>query len=198
MLMTLQSRSVENSKLRVFAGNSNPLLASQIVKHMNSKLAQASITRFSDGEINLEIKDNVRGCDVFVIQSTSSPANENYMELFIMLDALKRASAARITAVIPYYGYARQDRKVAPRAPISAKCMADLITAAGADRVLSIDLHAGQIQGFFDIPVDHLFSMPVLIAYLKESLKGDTVIVSPDAGPSASSHGPRSWPAVRG
>jgi ribose-phosphate pyrophosphokinase len=176
------AQPIEKSKLRIFSGNANPLLAAQIAQQMNTKLAEASITRFSDGEVNLEIRDNVRGCDVFVIQSTSSPANENYMELFIMLDALKRASAARITAVIPYYGYARQDRKVAPRAPISAKCMADLITAAGADRVLSIDLHAGQIQGFFNIPVDHLFSMPVLINHLKENLKGDTVIVSPDAG----------------
>jgi ribose-phosphate pyrophosphokinase len=180
--MTRQHGSSENSKLTVFAGNSNPLLALEISRHLKTPLAHASITRFSDGEINLEIRDNVRGCDVFVIQSTSSPANENYMELFIILDALKRASAARITAVIPYYGYARQDRKVSPRAPISAKCMADLITAAGADRVLSIDLHAGQIQGFFDIPVDHLFSMPVLISHIKEKLQGETVIVSPDAG----------------
>jgi len=174
--------ATESSKLRIFSGNSNPKLAALIAKHLKTSIAEASITRFSDGEVNLEIKDNVRGCDVFVVQATSTPANENYMELFIMLDALKRASAARITAVIPYYGYARQDRKAAPRAPISAKCMADLITAAGADRVLAIDLHASQIQGFFDIPVDHLFGMPVLISYLKESLKGNTVIVSPDAG----------------
>ncbi len=170
------------NKLKIFSGNSNPSLAEAIASGVNVPLGSADIKRFSDGEVNLEIHENVRGCDIFVIQSTCSPANENYMELFIMLDALKRASAYRITAVIPYYGYARQDRKVAPRAPISAKCMADLITAAGADRVLSVDLHAGQIQGFFDIPFDHLFGMPVLLSYLKENVTGETVIVSPDAG----------------
>jgi ribose-phosphate pyrophosphokinase len=132
--------------------------------------------------VNLEIHENVRGCDVFVVQSTCPPSNDNYMELFILFDALKRASAARITAVMPYYGYARQDRKVAPRAPITAKLMADLLTTAGADRVLSIDLHAGQIQGFFDIPVDHLFSKPVLISHLAQRDDGEMVIVSPDAG----------------
>jgi ribose-phosphate pyrophosphokinase len=170
------------TKLKIFSGNSNPALAAQIATQINAPLGRANVTRFSDGEVNLEIAENVRGADVFVIQSTCSPANENYMELFIMLDALKRASCYRITAVIPYYGYGRQDRKVAPRAPISAKCMADLITAAGADRVLSVDLHAGQIQGFFDIPFDHLFSMPVLISHLKEQMTGETVVVSPDAG----------------
>jgi ribose-phosphate pyrophosphokinase len=171
-----------NINLKIFSGNANLALAQSIATNIGISLASASISRFSDGEINLEIGENVRGCDVYVVQSTCPPSNENYMELFIMLDALKRASAARITAVTPYYGYARQDRKVAPRAPISAKLMADLITSAGADRVLAVDLHAGQIQGFFDIPVDHLFSMPVLINYLKESVEGDTVIVSPDAG----------------
>ncbi len=173
-----------SSHLRIFSGSSNLALAESIAKHAGETLSKANVARFSDGEINLEIQDNVRGCDVFVIQSTCPPTNENYMELFIMLDALKRASAARITAVTPYYGYARQDRKVAPRAPISAKVMADLITVSGADRVLAVDLHAGQIQGFFDIPVDHLFSMPVLINYLKETVtgEGETVIVSPDAG----------------
>jgi ribose-phosphate pyrophosphokinase len=170
------------TKLKIFSGNSNPALAAQIAEQINVPLGRANVTRFSDGEVNLEIAENVRGSDVFVIQSTCSPANESYMELFIMLDALKRASCNRITAVIPYYGYARQDRKVAPRAPISAKCMADLITAAGADRVLSVDLHAGQIQGFFNIPFDHLFSMPVLISYLKKQISGETVLVSPDAG----------------
>lgn len=174
--------NVANSCLKIFTGNSNPTLAAEIAKHIGIEVGKASITRFSDGEINLEIKENVRGCDIFVVQSTCRPANESYMELFIMLDALKRASATRITAVIPYYGYARQDRKVAPRAPISAKCVADLLTAAGAHRVLSVDLHAGQIQGFFDIPFDHLFGMPVLISYLKEHISGETVIVSPDAG----------------
>lgn len=155
----------------------------EIAKQVGTTLGQANISRFSDGEVNLEIQENIRGCDVFVIQSTCSPANENYMELFIFMDALKRASAARITAVMPYYGYARQDRKAAPRAPISSKCMADLLEAAGANRVLAVDLHAGQIQGFFNVPVDHLFSMPVLINYLKESVRGeDSVIVSPDAG----------------
>src|ERR1700677_2640528 len=162
-----------SSHLRIFSGNSNLHLAQEIAKHAGETLSKANVSRFSDGEINLEISDNVRGCDVFVIQSTCPPTNENYMELFIMLDALKRASAARITAVTPYYGYARQDRKVAPRAPISAKVMADLITVSGADRVLAVDLHAGQIQGFFDIPVDHLFSMPVLISHLKESVSGE-------------------------
>ncbi len=171
-----------SADIKIFTGNSNPALASEICKSLGLPLGKASVTRFSDGEVNLEIHDNVRGNDIFVVQSTCSPANENYMELFIMLDALKRASAARITAVIPYYGYARQDRKVAPRAPISAKLLADLITKAGANRVLTVDLHAGQIQGFFDIPVDHLFAMPLLVGYLKENLKGDVVIVSPDAG----------------
>ena len=170
------------AQIKIISGNSNPSLSQAIAKHIGINLAKASLKRFSDGEINLEIDENVRGCDVFVIQSTCPPSNDNYMELFVIFDALKRASAARITAVMPYYGYARQDRKVAPRAPITAKLMANLITAAGANRVLSIDLHAGQIQGFFDIPVDHLFSKPVLVNYLKESVQGDLVIVSPDAG----------------
>ncbi|MDZ4676857.1 MAG: ribose-phosphate pyrophosphokinase [Oligoflexia bacterium] len=180
--MTHGLPTVAAAKLKIFSGNSSRDLALNIAKEMGIELGRADLKRFSDGEINLEIHENVRGCDVFMIQSACSPANDNYMELFIMLDALKRASAARITAVIPYYGYARQDRKVAPRAPISAKLMADLITAAGADRVLSVDLHAGQIQGFFDIPFDHLFSMPVLIGHLKENISGETVVVSPDAG----------------
>lgn len=171
------------SNIRLFSGNSNPSLANKISENLAIPLGDISATRFSDGEVNLEIRCNVRGCDVFVIQSTSSPANENSMEMFIMLDALKRASASRITAVIPYYGYARQDRKVAPRAPISAKLMANLLTLAGANRVLTMDLHAGQIQGFFDIPVDHLFGMPLIVGYLKENFDGDnTVIISPDAG----------------
>ena len=171
-----------SAELKLIAGSSNPELAQSIARHIGVNLAKVDLKRFSDGEVNLEIHENVRGCDMFVIQSTCPPSNDNYMELFVMFDALKRASAARITAVMPYYGYARQDRKVAPRAPITAKLMADLLTAAGADRVLSIDLHAGQIQGFFDIPVDHLFSKPVLISYLKDRATGDLVIVSPDAG----------------
>jgi ribose-phosphate pyrophosphokinase len=171
-----------NAKMKIFTGNSNPTLAQEIARNLDTSLGQANITRFSDGEVQLEINENIRGCDIFVVQSTCCPANENYMELFVMLDALKRASAARITAVMPYYGYARQDRKVAPRAPISAKLMANLITRAGADRVLTMELHAGQIQGFFDIPVDHLFAMPVLISALKETNASDIVVVSPDAG----------------
>ena len=145
-------------------------------------LCKANVTTFSDGETRVEINENVRGMDVFIIQSTCTPVNVTCMELLIMIDAMKRASADRITAVIPYYGYARQDRKVAPRAPISAKLIADLITTAGANRVLSMDLHAGQIQGFFNIPVDNLFATPVLLEYIKKRFQEDTVIVSPDTG----------------
>jgi len=145
--------------------------------------ASATVTRFSDGETWVEILENVRGADAFVIQPTCHPANENLMELLIMIDALKRASADRITAVLPYYGYARQDRKVSPRTPISSKLVADLLTAAGANRILTVDLHAGQIQGFFDIPVDHLFAKPVLIEHLKKRFASDNlVVVAPDAG----------------
>ncbi|MBK9295028.1 MAG: ribose-phosphate pyrophosphokinase [Oligoflexia bacterium] len=169
-------------ELKLISGSSNPTLSKDIANKVGLALSEVNLKRFSDGEVNLEINDNVRGCDVFVIQSTCPPSNDNYMELFVILDALKRASSARITAVMPYYGYARQDRKVAPRAPITAKLMADLLTSAGADRVLSVDLHAGQIQGFFDIPVDHLFSKPVLVSYLKDKQRDDLVIVSPDAG----------------
>src|ERR1017187_10010473 len=160
------------AQIKIFCGNSNTELAQKIASHLGIPLGKAAVKRFSDGEVNLEIDENVRGSDIFVVQSTCSPSNDNYMELFIMMDALKRASAARVTAVMPYYGYARQDRKVAPRAPISAKLMADLLTKAGAERVLAVDLHAGQIQGFFDIPVDHLYSMPVLINHLKETITG--------------------------
>jgi ribose-phosphate pyrophosphokinase len=166
----------------LFAGNSNRSLAEEIGKAMGTKLSEATVMRFSDGESWIEIKENVRGRDVFVIQPTSNPANENLMELLVMIDAMKRASADRITAVIPYYGYARQDRKVSPRTPISSKLVADLITAAGANRVLTMDLHAGQIQGFFNIPVDHLFAKPVLIEYIKNELQNNLVVVSPDAG----------------
>ncbi|MFA4974284.1 MAG: ribose-phosphate pyrophosphokinase [bacterium] len=172
-----------NNNLVLLAGNSNKPLAEAIAGSLKSKLCQAKVTKFSDGETWVEIEDNVRGADVFVIQSTSHPANDHIMELLVMVDALKRASAGRITAVIPYYGYARQDRKVSPRTPITSKLVADLVTAAGTDRVLTVELHAGQIQGFFDIPVDHLFAKPVLLEYLKDRFPSDhLVIVAPDAG----------------
>ena len=169
--------------LKIFTGNANPELAQKISAYLSIPLGQAVVKTFSDGEIYVEIKENVRGADVFVIQPTCPPVNDHLMELLIMIDALRRASARRITAVMAYYGYARQDRKVIPRTPITAKLVANLITVAGARRVLTIDLHAGQIQGFFDIPVDHLYAAPVLIRYLKEEFRGkDLVIVSPDAG----------------
>lgn len=168
--------------LVLFSGNSNPELANDICRHIGIKLGEAKVRTFSDGEIQIEIEENVRGKDVFVLQSTCAPVNDHLVELLLMIDALKRASARRITAVMPYYGYARQDKKIAPRVPISAKLMADLITVAGADRVITMDLHAGQIQGFFNTPVDNLFSAPVLLEYIKENFHNDTVIVSPDAG----------------
>jgi len=170
-------------RMRIFSGNSNPKLARDICANLGVHLGRANVATFSDGEIRVEIDENVRGTDVFIIQSTCPPVNTHLMELLIMIDAMKRASADRITAIIPYYGYARQDRKVAPRAPITAKLVADLITAAGARRVLSMDLHAGQIQGFFNIPVDNLFATPILLDYMKKTHQGDeTVIVSPDTG----------------
>ena len=169
-------------KLKVFSGNSNTLLAQEISKELQIPLGKANVKKFSDGEIQVEIEENVRGMDVFVVQSTCTPVNVYLMELLIMMDAMKRASAERVTAVMPYYGYARQDRKVAPRAPITAKLIADLITTAGASRVLTIDLHAGQIQGFFNIPVDHLYSAPVMIEFIKKKFADNLVIVSPDAG----------------
>jgi ribose-phosphate pyrophosphokinase len=168
--------------MRVFSGNSNIPLAKEISHVLGTPLGEADVTTFSDGEILVDIHESVRGMDVFVVQSTCTPGNTNLMELLIMIDAMKRASANRITAVLPYYGYARQDRKVSPRAPITAKLVADLITAAGAHRVLTMDLHAGQIQGFFNIPVDHLFAAPVLLDYIRTRFPGDMVIVSPDAG----------------
>lgn len=170
------------SELKIFTGNSNVLLTEEICSYLKIPLGNAQVKRFSDGEVNVEINENVRGKDVYVIQSTCYPVNENMMELLIMVDALKRASAKRITSVIPYYGYARQDRKVAPRSPISAKLVADLITTAGTHRVISMDLHAGQIQGFFDIPVDNIYAAPVIIEHIKNKFKNNTVIVSPDAG----------------
>ena len=168
--------------LKIFTGNSNIPLAEEICHFFNVPLGNAKVGTFSDGEIMVEIQENVRGMDVFIIQSICSPVNEHLMELLIMIDAMKRASAERITATIPYYGYARQDRKVAPRVPISAKLIADLITAAGAHRVLTLDLHAGQIQGFFNIPVDNLFATPVILDHIREKYQNDLVIVSPDAG----------------
>jgi len=169
--------------LKIFAGNSNRPLAQEICAYLGVQMGAAEVRRFSDGEIAVEITENVRGGDVFVVQSICSPGNDNLMELLLMLDALKRASARRITAVIPYYGYARQDRKVAPRVPISAKLVADLLTTAGASRVLTAELHAGQIQGFFNIPVDNLFSTPVLLPYLRARVGREAAaVVSPDAG----------------
>lgn len=170
--------------LKIFSGNANVELAKKVAEAAGVKLGHSGVTAFADGEIQVEIHESVRGKHVFVIQSTCPPVNHNYMELFIMLDALKRASAAHITAVIPYYGYARQDRKVAPRAPISAKCTADLLTTAGADRVVCVDLHAAQIQGFFNVPVDHLFAIPTLARTFREKFGhgNNFVVVSPDAG----------------
>jgi ribose-phosphate pyrophosphokinase len=170
-------------ELEIFTGNSNPALAREVCEHLGVRLGEAEVGRFPDGEVMVEVRENVRGGDCFVIQSTCTPPNENLMELLLLMDALRRASAKRITAVIPYFGYARQDRKVAPRVPISAKLVADLITTSGASRVLTVDLHAGQIQGFFNIPVDNLYAMPVLIQYLRKRLDGRRIsVVSPDAG----------------
>ncbi|MFZ1888439.1 MAG: ribose-phosphate pyrophosphokinase [Candidatus Binataceae bacterium] len=170
-------------ELEIFTGNANPALAREVAEHLQVKLSQVDVGRFPDGEVMVEVRENVRGGDVFVIQSICTPPNENLMELLLMMDALRRASAKRVTAVIPYFGYSRQDRKVAPRVPISAKLVADLITTSGASRVLTVDLHAGQIQGFFNIPVDNLYAMPVLISYLRKRLDGQSVsVVSPDAG----------------
>lgn len=172
-----------HDQIRVFAGNSNPPLVRDICRDLEMPLGEALVETFSDGEIRVEIKENVRGCDVFVIQSTCAPGNENLMELLLMLDAFRRASAKRVTAVIPYYGYARQDRKVAPRVPISAKLVADLITTAGASRMLTMDLHSGQIQGFFNIPVDNLYASPVLLQYMESRIgTEELIVVSPDAG----------------
>jgi ribose-phosphate pyrophosphokinase len=169
--------------MKILSGNSNRFLAEKISQHLNVQLLEADITRFADNEVYVEIKENVRGEDIFIIQSTSCPANDNIMELLITIDALKRASAKRITAVIPYFGYARQDRKSLPRTPISAKLVADIITKSGADRVLTMDLHATQIQGFFDIPVDNLFAAPVFSEDIKETFKDrNPMIISPDVG----------------
>ena len=167
----------------IFSGNANPDLATEIAKHLDTQLGELRVSRFSDGETFCEIGENVRGVDAFIIQSTSSPVNDHVMELLIMADTLRRASAATITAVLPYYGYARQDRKVAARTPITSKLVADLIQASGVDRVVCVDLHAGQIQGFFNVPVDHLYAMPVMLEdYLKKNFDSSAVFVSPDAG----------------
>lgn len=166
----------------VFSGNSNPELTRKICSYLGVPLGGAKVKTFSDGEVQIEIQENVRTKDVFVVQSTCRRVNDNLVELLLMIDAFKRASARRITAVMPYYGYARQDKKVAPRVPISAKLVADLLTTAGATRVITMDLHTGQIQGFFNIPVDNLFAAPVLLSYLKKQFRNDIVIVSPDAG----------------
>ena len=168
--------------MAIFSGNSNPELAQKICGYISLPLGGAKVKTFSDGEIQIEIHENVRLKDVFVIQSTCSPVNDNLVELLLMIDAFNRSSAKKITAVIPYFGYSRQDKKVAPRVPISAKLVADMITVAGADRIITMDLHAGQIQGFFNIPVDNLFAAPVLIEYIRNNFRDDMVIVSPDAG----------------
>jgi ribose-phosphate pyrophosphokinase len=169
-------------ELKLFSGNANRPLAEEIAQSLHLPLSDAEVSRFSDDEIFVQVNENVRGADVFVIQPTCPPVNDNLMELLVIIDALKRASAHRITAVLPYYGYARQDRKAQPRVPITAKLVADLLEAAGVDRVLALDLHAGQIQGFFNVPVDHLFAAPVMIDYLGKKDLRDPVIVSPDAG----------------
>lgn len=169
-------------ELKIFTGNANKTLALEISKYLEIPIGNADITLFSDGEIQVQINENVRGKDIFVLQSVSNPVNQHLMELLIMIDAFKRASAARITAVMPYYCYARQDRKVQPRVPITAKLVADLVEAAGANRLLTMDLHAGQIQGFFNIPVDHLYAAPVLIDYLNNKNFDNLVVISPDAG----------------
>lgn len=168
--------------MKIFAGNSNKPLASAICAYLKMDLGKAQVGQFSDGEVSVEIEENVRGMDCFVIQSTCSPANNHLMELLVIQDALRRSSARRITAVIPYYGYARQDRKARPRMPITAKLVADLISTAGADRVLCVDLHAGQIQGFFNIPVDNLYAMPVLLQAIRAIAPEEVTIISPDAG----------------
>ena len=167
--------------IKIFTGNANPAIAQEICNYLDMPLADAEVKKFSDGEISVDIGENVRGADVFVIQPTCTPVNDHLMELLIMIDALRRASARRITAVIPYYGYARQDRKVRPRVPITAKAVAEMLMAVGTRRVLCMDLHAGQIQGFFNIPVDHLYSAPVLLKHIRANFD-DVVMVSPDAG----------------
>ncbi len=174
----------ETDTLRIFSGNANPALAADIARHLGQAVGRIHCTRFADGEIRVKIEESVRGKDVFIVQPTCAPANDTLMELLILVDAFRRASARRITLVIPYYGYSRQDKKVKPREPVTARLVADLITTAGASRVLAVDLHAGQIQGFFQLPLDHLYAGPLLGAYFAEKglVDGDTVVVSPDVG----------------
>jgi len=176
------ARARRDDKFKIFSGSANEPLADEICNFLGMTRGQCHVTRFSDGEVYLQILENVRGADVFVVQPTSFPVDQHLMELLLMIDALKRASARRITPVIPYFGYARQDRKDKPRVPVSSKLVADLLTTAGADRALVVDLHAPQIQGFFNIPVDHLFASPVLVAYFRELHLPDLTVVSPDAG----------------
>ncbi len=173
---------MSHDRLQLFTGNANPALSQEIAQHLNTALGGCTVRQFADGEIHLQIHENVRGADVFVIQPTCKPVERNLMELLLMMQALKLASAERITAVLPYYGYARQDRKDKPRVPISAKLVAGLLESAGADRVLTLDLHAAQIQGFFDIPVDHLYASPVMIEYFRTRNLANLTVVSPDAG----------------
>jgi ribose-phosphate pyrophosphokinase len=170
------------NELKLFSGNANPALAKAVARHMGIPLGKAFVGRFPDGEIEIKVLDNVRGADCFILQGSSEPANDNLMELLLLMDALRRASAARITPVMPYFGYGRQDRKAQPRVPISSKLVSNLIVTAGANRVLTMDLHAAQIQGFFDIPVDHLYTRPVFIKYFQSKKLKDAVVVSPDAG----------------
>ena len=174
----------DEDTLRIFSGSANPALADKIAHHLNRPLGRIHCTRFADGEIRVKIEESVRGMDVFIVQPTCAPVNDSLMELLIMVDAFRRASAKRITLVMPYYGYSRQDKKIKPREPVTARLVADMITAAGAGRVLAVDLHAGQIQGFFQLPLDHLYAGPLLAAYLAEKglTDGDTVVVSPDVG----------------
>ncbi len=170
------------NRMQIFTGNANPALARKICDYLSLPIGRCQVIRFPDTEIDVKVDDDVRGCDVFIVQSTCPSVNENLMELLVMIDCMKRASAERVTAVIPYYGYARADRKAEGRVPITAKLVANLVTVAGADRVLTVDLHASQIQGFFDIPVDHLFAAPVMIDYMKKLDLGDVIVVSPDVG----------------
>src|ERR1700686_743094 len=176
------ARAMRFNHFKVFSGNANTALAAEICYELGCQLAAVRVREFSDGEVHLQIQENVRGADVFVVQPTCTPVDRHLMELLLMMDALKRASAERITAVLPYYGYARQDRKDKPRMPISARLIANLIQRAGADRVLTLDLHAAQIQGFFDVPVDHLFAAPVMLEYFDSQGRRDCTVVSPDAG----------------
>ena len=181
MSATVPVRTMLQDRLKVFTGNANPELTEEICTHLGVPQAKASVRLFSDGEIYLQVLENVRGADVFVVQPTCTPVDRSLLELLLMMDALRRASAKRITAVLPYYGYARQDRKDKPRVPISAKLVASLLVTAGADRILALDLHAAQIQGFFDVPVDHLFATPVMINYFQSLGLPHLTVVSPDA-----------------